>query len=299
MSVTADTAGRGALIKGLRRNREASEPTNDPGKANNRERRNTPGRQLQKNGTGLLMDSLKPHNPTEIYAEVLEEPLSESCIAGNRPPSKDQGNATAVRPHQRGQGPAAWSVFFLHVIVCLTCTSGSEYKGVDEDECCADTLLNRQPSSSVEELTAESQEVDSASTIQGADLGPVTCRSAAVEAKSIQTKTVFRRFFPLKNCSREAKLPPGPLANSVQFSLRKRMFCKQKQRPKKPSPFLKERIGGSQEYIEEENIVLANKHIGGVAINMMNPAPYHHDAIKHPCPDMLTISVDLSAFALC
>ena len=161
MSVSADTARRGALKKALRHNREASEPPNVHGsqeKTNNRDRRNTPGRQLQKNWTGLLMDSMKPRNPTEVYAEVLEEPSSESCLAGNRPPSKDQGNATAVRPrqYQRGQGPAAWSGFFLHFIVCLTCTSESDNnRGRDEDECCVGTLLNRLPSSYVEQLTSE------------------------------------------------------------------------------------------------------------------------------------------------
>ena len=57
-SVTADTAGGGALIKGLRRNREASEPPNDPGSqdtANDRERRNRPGRKIPNNRTGLLV----------------------------------------------------------------------------------------------------------------------------------------------------------------------------------------------------------------------------------------------------
>ncbi|CAL8291279.1 unnamed protein product [Gadus morhua 'NCC'] len=245
---------------------------------------------------------MKPHNLTEVYAEVLEEPSSESCLAGNRSTSKEEGNFTGVRPHQyqRGQGPAAWRGFLLQFIVCLTCTIGSDNRDRDEDECCTGTLLSRLPSSSVEELTAEPREVYSASGIQGPDLSPVTCQSAGVESKPIQTKSqaVLKRLFPLKNRSREAKLPPGPRANSFQFSLRKRMFCKQKQRPKKPSPFLQERIGGSQEYIEEENIVLANKHIGGVAMNMMNPAPYLHDAIKDPCPEILAISLDLSAFEL-
>lgn len=31
-------------------------------------------------------------------------------------------------------------------------------------------------------------------------------------------------------------------------------------RTKKPSPFFHERIGGTQEYIEEETIVLTNRH---------------------------------------
>jgi hypothetical protein len=67
-------------------------------------------------------------------------------------------------------------------------------------------------------------------------------------------------------------------------------------RTKKPSPFFQERIGGTQEYIEEETIVLANRHADDIT-ELMNPNPHPLDfvrEVKGHCSETLTVSVDVS-----
>lgn len=57
------------------------------------------------------------------------------------------------------------------------------------------------------------------------------------------------------------------------LQLKKQLRHQMRSRAKKPSPFFQERIGGAQEYIHEETIVLSNRHTDEAAYGLYQSTP--------------------------
>lgn len=122
------------------------------------------------------------------------------------------------------------------------------------------------------------------------------------EKVKVKTWRIFKRLMIAPNDHSKTKQEQLGPEISLQdhspcaISSKKKTVNLWRHRTKKPSPFFQERIGGTQEYIEEETIVLANRHADDIT-ELINPNPHPLDfarEVKGHCSETLTVSVDVS-----
>lgn len=279
------------------------------------------GKSKAKNGTGGGSVRACRHNGsnnrcnvTEASGRSCEEETSEEVAAksttesqrvsdnkeqkeiGNwgttaKSPLTDQTKAAADKSEQNqvAQKRTVLKQVFSPSVACFRCI-----RTPDEGEYDAVTFFNRQTRDSVD-LTAQSALIYSNDTKIHQD------KSAVAKGETSKTRTfkLFKRLIVDPKCQSKAKSVAPE--NSVQrdtlipcsFKKQPKTFWRHK--PKKPSPFFQECIGESKDYIEEETIVLANKHTDDHIVKSVTLSPHLENVLKCHCREMLTVSVDVSS----
>ncbi|KAL7379887.1 hypothetical protein ABVT39_007877 [Epinephelus coioides] len=212
-------------------------------------------------------------NVTEISVQICEEKISdevETAFPTERQKHPSSMNPEAHRLHhnQLTLKLNALKQVFSTSVSCFTCTlKPGEGGNYDEGEYHAGTILNRHTRESVDMNTTEIYQA-----------------SKAEYKPSVGVRETFKLHHPTVVSKFQSE------AKSLNF-LRLKAFWRKK--PLKPFTFLQECNGETNECMAEEIIVLANEHADEITTQST-----HTETVKHHCPEMLTVSVDVTAMTL-
>lgn len=223
--------------------------------------------------TGKHCDINYRCNTIEISVQSCEEKISEEIQAEHQIQSSSMNpEADQLDQNQFAQKLSALKQIFS--VNCFACTLESNH---DEDEYHAVTIFNAHTRDSVDLKTQPAVDGISATKIQQCiTAGYKSC----VEEREANKSKIFKLFNSLIIVPKlKSKAKSSRPENSLQLTC-----C----RPKKLSPFFKEGIGESKEYIPVDMIVMANEHTD----ECMSLSTRLENEVK--CPDVLTVCVDVT-----
>ncbi|XP_046871694.1 uncharacterized protein LOC124463915 [Hypomesus transpacificus] len=194
------------------------------------------------------------------------------------------------------QGLKGWRYCFPRSVVCCRRKTSDDKSVHDKHRSNDFTFFNKLTRDSVD-LTFQLNVINCILTREELERVPAVLRR---EKNKVRTRQIFKRFSCESPEDDSKATPLGPETfrqdPCVIISLGEKTGPFWRRRAKKPSPFFQERIEENREYIEEETIVLANRHADDAAGGDSSSPPQRggRNARRH-YPETLTVSVDVSA----
>ncbi|XP_041710252.1 uncharacterized protein LOC121544382 [Coregonus clupeaformis] len=236
-----------------------------------------------------------------------EEVTLENTMGTTKSPSTEQSDVKADHSNQtlkrEKQGIRKhWKRCFSPSLICIGRWRKRAGKKEDKEEGHDITFFNKQTRDFAVQPTAVYGVTTSVKQVNNCSSLDTTAMKGKEEKLKVKTWRIFKRLMMApSDQSKKKQEQLGPEISlqdhsSCVISFKKKTVNLWRHRTKKPSPFFQERIGGTQEYIEEETIVLANRHADDIT-ELMNPNPHPLDVVREAkahCSETLTVSVDVS-----
>lgn len=283
-----------------------------------RKGRNTRGHKDISDSNGIQGSSKSPVCQSKVQGEKQEEAASVD------PETPEMGSTK--EPHKTSDGsygsPAAfpsgtkkeslnagqdkkrwgWKRCFFPSLFCLKGKGEQLGKVSDKkEEQCDVNSCNVQPKDNVAHGVATGDPVSQRST------SDIPANSAVRGTGRFSAWGTLRRLLRTSNYkSRSNERQPEQKQHSASVdttpphnSFKDKLSSVLRRRAKKPSPFFQERLVGTNEYIEEENIVLSNRCTDGVYLDSSpvseGDLTEGDTEIKGSCSETLTISAEVTA----
>ncbi|XP_062325959.1 uncharacterized protein LOC134026918 [Osmerus eperlanus] len=194
------------------------------------------------------------------------------------------------------QGLKGWRYCFPRSVVCCRSKTSDDKRDHDKDGSNDFTFFNKLTRDSVD-LTVQPNVINCILTREELERVPAVVRR---EKYKVRTRQIFKRFSRESPGDDSKATPLGPDTSRqdpcVSISLGEKTGPFWRRRAKKPSPFFQERIEENREYIQEETIVLANRHADDAAGGDSSSPPQRGErGARRHYPETLTVSVNVSA----